>query len=152
GILNVAISGINTPFPPKGLSISRIEREGVVSPRLEVKEGENVTGVRIFLNYGSGSLRGVISLENGTLPPGAQFVVRVAKPGDNYSYVRPPAVDARGHFMMEGLPTGTYEVTALVMGTNFKQPQPVKRTVTLTDGIITDIAITIDMGGQPQTN
>jgi hypothetical protein len=38
--------------------IARIERGGVVQPRgIEVREGEPVTGLRLFVNYGNASLR-----------------------------------------------------------------------------------------------
>lgn len=152
GMLSVGLSAMNSPFPPKGFSISRIERDGVVTPRVEVKDGENVTGVRIFLSYGSGSIRGVLTVENGTLPPNARFFVRLAKPNDNNTYLRPPPVDARGHFMMEGIPAGTYEITAVITAAMVKPTPPVKRIVTVTDGTITDVAISIDLGGQSPPN
>lgn len=152
GTLNVSISGMSSPYPPKGFSISRIELNGAVTPRLEVRDAENLTGVRIVLSYGSGSLRGVINLENGTLPPGARYAVRVVRPNENNMYLRPPAADARGHFVMDGLPAGTYEITVTIVGANVRMPQPVKRVVTVTDGAITDVAITIDMGEQSPAN
>lgn len=152
GTLNVSISGMSSPYPPKGFSISRIELNGAVTPRLEVRDAENLTGVRIVLSYGSGSLRGVINLENGTLPPGARYAVRVVRPNENNMYLRPPAADARGHFVMDGLPAGTYEITVTIVGANVRMPQPVKRLVTVTDGAITDVAITIDMGEQSPAN
>jgi hypothetical protein len=152
GTANIMIGGVNAPYPPRGFSIARIERDGAVVPRFEIRDGENVTGVRVILTYGSGTVRGVITLENGTLPPGARFFVRVSKPGENNLYLRPPTVDARGHFMMEGIPTGIYELTAQVTGFKGTQPAPVKRTVNVTDGMVTDVAITIDMGGLSPTN
>lgn len=152
GTLNVSISGMSSPYPPKGFSISRIELNGAVTPRLEVRDAENLTGVRIVLSYGSGSLRGVINLENGTLPPGARYAVRVVRPNENNMYLRPPAADARGHFVMDGLPAGTYEITVTIVGANVRMAQPVKRLVTVTDGAITDVAITIDLGEQSPAN
>ena len=152
GIVNISIMGMSSGYPPKGFSIARIERNGVVTPRLELRDGENVTGVTVVLSYGNGSIRGVITLENGTLPPGARFFVRVTKSGDNNMSLRPPAVDARGRFVMEGVPTGTYEITVSITGGNVKLPPPVKRTVTLADSVATDVAFTIDMGGQSPTN
>lgn len=152
GIVNLVLSAVNSPYPPKGFSIARIEHDGAVVPRLEIRDAENVTGVRIFVNYGSGSIRGVITLENGTLPPGARFFVRLAKPNENNIYLRPPTVDARGHFMMEGIPTGIYEVTAYVTSGKGTQPPPVKRTVNVTDGAVTDVTITIDVGGISPAN
>jgi hypothetical protein len=75
-------------------------------------------------------------------------MVRLAKPGENNWFIRPPQVDARGHFLMEGVPAGVYDLLAWVIGGN-RQQRPLKRTVSLTDGVVTDIAITMDLGGSP---
>jgi hypothetical protein len=145
GTVNVSLTEKNMPYPPKGFSISRIERDGAVVPRLEVKDGETVSGVRIFVSYGTASLRGVINVENGTVPPGARFTVRLTRMGETNSFLRPPQVDARGHFLMEGLPAGVYEVTAYMIG-NARQTRPsAKRTVSLADGIVTDVTFTVDL-------
>jgi 5-hydroxyisourate hydrolase-like protein (transthyretin family) len=146
GVVNLSVTEKNMPFPPKGFSISRIERDGAVIPRLQVKDGDSVTGVRIVIAYGSASLRGVINVENGALPAGARFMVRLTKPGENNSNIRPPQVDARGHFLLEGLPAGVYEVTAYIIGVPGKQNRPsAKQNVTLADGVIMDVTLTIDL-------
>ena len=96
-------------YPPmamsemKGFVLSRIERDGVTqSPQgLEIKEGEQITGVRIVMSYGNATLRGVVNIENGPLPQGARIVVRLMKPGDVPFNSRPPMVDERGHFVAE---------------------------------------------------
>ena len=149
GTVNISLTEKNMPFPPKGFAIARIEREGAVVPRLEVKDGETVTGVKIFISYGSATLRGVINIENGSLPPNARFMVRLTKPGENNSFIRPPQVDGRGHFLMEGVAAGVYDLQAYIVGGNFRQPRPVKRTVTLTDGVVTDVTVTIDLTPAP---
>jgi len=151
GTAIISLTERNMPFPPKGFAISRIERDGVVVPRLEVKDGETVTGVKVFVGYGTASLRGVINVENGSLPAGARFMVRLSKPGEVNSFMRPPQVDARGHFMMEGIPAGTYDLQAYVMGGN-RQQRSVKRTVSLTDGVVSDITVSIDLGGSTPPN
>lgn len=80
----------------KGFMVSRIERDGVIQPRgIEIKDGEQVSGVRIIVSYGSATLRGVVSVENGPLPAGVRIFVRLSKPGDAPLNVRPPNVDAR---------------------------------------------------------
>jgi 5-hydroxyisourate hydrolase-like protein (transthyretin family) len=140
GRLNMAIGSVASPFPPTGFNIARIEREGVVVPQnFEIKDGEQLTGVRVVLVYGAATLRGVVTFENGTLPEGGRIFIRLVKPGENVSNLRPPQVDARGHFMAEGLPPGTYEVQASAVG------RTVKREINLQDGVTTDIALTIDM-------
>jgi hypothetical protein len=145
GRMNMMIGANNNPYPPVGFNIARIEREGAVTPQgIEIKDGERLTGVRVVLVYGAATLRGVVNLENGTLPEGGRIFIRLLKPGENVSNLRPPQVDARGRFMAEGLPSGTYEVQASVSVP--RAPARIeKREINLQDGVTTDITITIDM-------
>jgi hypothetical protein len=148
GPVNMELGGRVGPFPPKGFSISRIERDGtVVSARgLEIKEGEQVTGLRVVLAQGNGTIRGVVKVENGSLPQGAHIYVRLTKTGEHAAGVRPPPVDARGQFLVEGLPPGVYEVLVSII--NNRSPQrlnPVRREVNVQDGVVTDVVITFDM-------
>lgn len=145
GQVNVSLGGGYGPYPPKGFAISRIERDGMLTPRIEVKDGEQVTGVKIFVAYGNAVLRGVINIENGPLPSGARLFARLSKPGENASYIRPPVVDERGRFSMDGIPPGVYELSVYIYGGYPKQPKPVKRDVSLTDGAVTDVTITLDL-------
>ncbi len=145
GMLNFNVGGVSIPYSTRGFSIARIERDGVRMERgIEIKDGEQLTGVRVVLAYGTGKLRGVVNLENGPAPNGARFYVRVFKSGQPLSNFRPPEVDARGHFLIEDLPAGVYEIQAGVTGF----PQTVKREISVQDGATTDITITIE---QPQT-
>jgi hypothetical protein len=59
--------------------------------------------------------------------------------------LRPPPVDARGRFLIEGIPAGTYEVWATVTGVPQDMFRRTKREVTVQDGVITDLTLTIDM-------
>jgi 5-hydroxyisourate hydrolase-like protein (transthyretin family) len=146
GAVTISLAEKNMPFPPKGFSISRIERDGVVTPRLEVKDGETVAGVKVVVSYGTASLRGVVNVENGTISPNTRFFVRIAKPGENLSNIRQPQVDSRGHFLVEGLPAGVYDVFGSIVGSRQKGA---KRSVTLADGVVTEVALTIDLTPSP---
>jgi 5-hydroxyisourate hydrolase-like protein (transthyretin family) len=151
GMVNFMLGALNNPFPVKGFNVTRIERDGVPLPRsLEVREGEQVTGIRVVLAYGNATLRGVVSFDNGELPNGARFFIRLTKSGQNLTNVRPPQVDARGHFLIEGLPAGTYEVHATVGGVPGVPPRGVTREVNVQDGVITDMTITIEMPTPPK--
>jgi hypothetical protein len=55
-------------------------------------------------------------------------------------------VDERGNFLIEGVPPGSYEISASVMG---RVRKTVKQPVTLTDGVVTDVRITVDVGTPP---
>jgi len=148
GTLNLALVALGTPLPPKGFLITRIERDGVASPRgLEVKDGEQLVGVRVFVSYGSATLRGMVTVENGPLPDKGRVFLRLTKPGDTVSNMRPAIVDQRGHFLMEGLPAGTYELHAVVNLPG--SARTIKREVTLQDGQTTEVTINLD-SAKPQ--
>ena len=143
GALYFNVSGLSSPYSTKGFLILRLERDGVPVQRgIEIKDGEQLTGVRVVLGYGTGKLRGVVNLESGVLPNGARFYVRIHKFNQLVS-MRPPEVDARGHFLIEDLPAGVYEIQAGVTGVT-TVPRTVKREFSIQDGITTDITITIE--------
>jgi protocatechuate 3,4-dioxygenase beta subunit len=153
GVANIILGSAMGPMNTKGFLISRIERDGIVQPRgIEIKEGEQISGLRIVVSYGTGKVRGVVKLENGALPPGAQLFVRLAKPGEgpsSFGY-RPPQVDARGHFLIEGIAPGVYELSVMLGGGTPAQSRRVKQEVSVQDGVITDVVITLELGTVPQ--
>ena len=132
----------------KVITISRVERDGVVQPNgIQVQTGEHLSGIRIVAAYSSGSIRGVVKVENGTLPPSGDLVVGLNKVGDaNWNSGGGTAVDARGHFLIEGLAAGTYELTVSAYVPEWRQrPRTSKQLVTVTDGAATDVILTIDL-------
>lgn len=149
GMLNFNVGSLKAPYSSRGFVIARIERDGIPVQRgIEIKDSEQLTGVRVVLAYGTAKLRGVVNLDNGALPNGARFFVRIVnKSGQLLSNFRPPEVDARGHFLIEDLPAGLYEIQAGVTGLP-QTPRTVKREFSVQDGVTTDITITIEV---PQT-
>lgn len=130
-----------------GFAISRVERDGVVSPQgIEIKPAEQIVGVRVVLIYGSGIVRGTIKFENGPLPTGARLIVRLVKPEAPSTMVgRSPEADARGRFVIEGVPAGSYDlfVTVFIPGSRVR---PVtKQSVTVTDGAVVEVEPVIDL-------
>jgi len=106
----VAISMGGSP-DMRGLAIARIERNGAPAPEgIEVDAGEQVTGVRVVLVYGTLAIRGEFRIVGGALPAGYRFFAsarRVDQPAQN----QPGAeIDARGQFVIENLPPGEYEI------------------------------------------
>jgi hypothetical protein len=146
----MGLSSLNGMSQIKGFVLSSIERDGVMQTReLEVKDSEQVTGVRVIVNYGTAKLSGVVTIENGPLPDGARIFVRLVKSGEA-SDLRQSGVDERGHFLVDGLPSGSYEITASFVGGSAKPPRSVKRTVVLDDGGTTDVNITLDLASGPK--
>jgi hypothetical protein len=144
GTLSLALSSVTNAYPLKGFSISRIERDGVVTPRIELQEGQHVTGVKIFVGYGTASVRGVVTVENGPLPAAARIFLRLTQPGENTSYVRTAPADERGRFVVDGIAAGLYEISAYVTGVP-KAPKLVKQQISLADGVVTEVNLTIDL-------
>jgi hypothetical protein len=55
-------------------------------------------------------------------------------------------VDARGRFLIEGLATGSYEVTVTAYVPEWRQaPRRIKQLVAVTDGAATDVMLTVDL-------
>jgi hypothetical protein len=129
--------------------VVRVERNGVVQgPGVEVKEGEVVSGLRIFVVYGNATIKGVVEVTNGTAPPGAQYSVwlRNLSPESesapsNYS----ADVDARGQFVIEGVFPGMYEISAGVWSadgrTNYA---PRKQQIAVTAGSVSNLTLSVD--------
>jgi hypothetical protein len=132
----------------KGFTISRIERDGVVEPRtIEIKNGDQISGVRLVISYGNSIVRGVIKVENGELPTGARFSIRVTKEGETNTNRQPPQVDSRGHFIIEGLPGGLYyfEASVYIPNSVTGLRRPLRQQVNVVDGASTEVTLTVDM-------
>lgn len=144
GIANFLLTDSRTRSQIKGVAILRIERDGVIQPRgIEIKDGENISGVRIVVSYGEATLRGTINVENGTVPPGSHFTIRVSRPGQS----TPPnsaIADARGSFVMEGLTPGVLDLIVSLITTDRKIRRSVKQQVSVPDGGITNVVVAFD--------
>jgi hypothetical protein len=135
----------------RGLTISRVERDGVVqSNGIQVQNAEHVTGIRIFVAYSNGSIRGVIKMENGTLPPGGRWVIQLRKPEGGSQSITPMEADSRGHVLIQGLAAGNYEVIVMAYAPEWRRRPPIgKQLVTVTDGAAADVIVTIDLTPPP---
>jgi hypothetical protein len=144
----------------KGFVISRIERDGSVQPReLEIKTGEQITGVRVVISYssaGSGVIRGTVKFENGSLPPGSHIAVRLAKQGENQFNMNPSQqlVDSRGRFFIDGLAAGNYELNVMGYLQGWRnRPPSAKQEVNVGEGAVTEVTITLDLkADEPKPN
>ena len=151
GLLRFAISNEGR------FQIVRIERDGIVYPKgMRIKDGEQVSGVRVILNHGSGTVRGVFKVEGGPLPQNAVMHVSLRRLGDDQdSPSGSSPVDARGQFFMEGLIPGTYEMIAAVYVISPGGPVPrgpfrtTKQQVVVTDGGVTNVTVTVNLESTP---
>ncbi len=126
--------------------ISRIERNGVVQAQgVEIKAGEQVSGVKIFVTSGSGVVRGAVSYGDGPLPAKLRVLVRLSRAsGFNPQMYE---VDSRGHFLIEGLTGGTYEMEIFTSMSQSRQPQQrIKQSISVTDGVVTEVVVPLESG------
>jgi hypothetical protein len=142
--------------PFTGLTIIRVERDGVAQPRgVELRDKEQITGVRLVVRYSKGTVRGVVKIENGELPPTARIGIRLLNlSADSLEaqrgYQAPPNVDSRGRFLAEGLAAGTYEVRATVFIPGSRIPPPsAKQQVSVAEDGVSEVTITVNLAPTP---
>lgn len=136
------------PAPPRALNLMRIEHNGVTQDAIDVSEGDQITGVRLVFSHGAGSIRGTVKVEGGALPEGATIWVSIMKPGESFNqFARYVHVDARGKFVADNIPPGTYELTAraVVARSDIPGIPAVTRSITIADGVENQITITFNV-------
>lgn len=93
-----------------GLSILRMERSGVEQKQgIDIKPGEDIADLRIYVADGTGIIRGRVKVEGGPLPEGTRMLASITnKPRFSNGYAE---IDKEGNFAFVGIPAGTYEIT-----------------------------------------
>jgi Carboxypeptidase regulatory-like domain len=148
--------------PAKGFSLMRTEREGVVLREgIEVVAGENVTGVRVVIGYGTCVVRGQLSVQAGAIGPDARLRI-TARKLDGDAPQAGDTADARGRFRLEGLLPGEYEITVNLMFISPSSSAPgapppparqsnqtvAKKNVTVADGVETDVTLVVNLAAK----
>jgi hypothetical protein len=145
GTLNFQFSSIDTRDPTL-FRWGRIERDGVELPgKIEIKEGDQVAGLRIILVYAIGSVRGEVKLENGSLPQNTPLVVRLYADNPRDSAKLPGTfVDSRGHFLLENVPAGKYKLS-VSNWTSGALIKPAKQDIVVAEGGVADVTVVIEL-------
>lgn len=130
--------------------VVRIERNGVIQTgNLDVKQGEDITGVRIVIGYGDASISGTVTIGNGTMPPNGRLILWVNKLNDNPQKLWIDAssqIDTRGQFVIDNLVPGTYEIIAGVLVPGGRAPLgQTKQQVVVSAGSTTNTTIRLDL-------
>jgi hypothetical protein len=131
-----------------GLTILRMERNGAnLQEGLRVEAGEQVAGVRLIATYGNSSIRGVVRVDGGVLPPQLRLTV-AARRVDASASVRDRGgrnvqVDASGRFQFDQLVAGSYELTLRVQGAGRNTVAPV--TVSVGSGAVQSVSFPLDL-------
>jgi hypothetical protein len=153
GVVSFSLGSTVGPIA-QGLSVARVERDGIVQSRgLEIKGDESIIGVRLVLKFLSGVIRGAIKATNGDFPPGTHFSAALRNPStDSPGSLKSAMVDSRGRFFIDGLADGTYEIVVNV--TIFGPDTPrksftAKQRATILEGNVSDVVVTIDLSETP---
>jgi protocatechuate 3,4-dioxygenase beta subunit len=143
--------GANGPNS-SGFAMTRVEHNGVVQGReIDLPRGQDLSGLRIFVTYGTGVIRGQIKVEGGVFPSDALIFIIATRPNESNPFNT--QADSRGRFLIKGVPPGTYEVMMqianfgggqLVLTREVRRPQ--RQTVTVADGADTEVVFTLDLG------
>lgn len=137
--------------PPKGIFLQRVERDGAEQREgLELTAGENVSGVKLVMGYGTGVIRGQVKVETeGDLP--AAVIIRATlqrKEENGLPLQRTAVTDARGRFIVEGLVSGEYrlELISTIASSPGGQVMRVKgeQTVAVTNNAETSVTLTLE--------
>jgi len=145
GTLNFQFRSIDTSDPTL-FRWGRLERDGVELPDgIEIKEGDQITGLRIILVYAIGSVRGEVKLENGSILQNTRLAVRLYADNPRDSAKLPGTfVDSRGHFLLENVPAGKYKliVSNWTSGALIK---PSTQDIVVAEGGVADVKVVIEL-------
>jgi protocatechuate 3,4-dioxygenase beta subunit len=125
----------------RGPGLLRVERNGVEVKELEIHPDEEITGIRVIIAPSTCVIRGRVTIQGGSLQPGATIRV-TARPSSSADSDNPAdflgrrqaEVSGNGSFVFENLTPGTYDVEAFTVIPNEQRPRTpsVKQTVTVT--------------------
>ena len=106
----VSLSSFMRRPGPAALRILRIERNGIeLRDGVDVRPGEDISGLRIVLGAGNSVLRGDVKIEGGPLEGVNLYVMYRPTNGEPNRFHR-AELDARRHFVIKGLTPGEYEL------------------------------------------
>jgi hypothetical protein len=147
------ISAEGFPTMPKGLELVRTELNGLDQQEgIEVTASAHITGVQLVFVYGTGSIRGEVKIEGGVLPETTKFQSFIrAGAGDTRRFNRVIDVDARGHFVAENIPPGTYELSLHALtasGSAVPTVEPITRTITVANGVETRVILVVNLAAK----
>ncbi|MFN2576202.1 MAG: hypothetical protein ABR607_00765 [Pyrinomonadaceae bacterium] len=150
GKVTLDIAGVAGP-ESRAFTVSQILHDGVSSNRqIDLAPGQNVSGVRMYLSYGTGTVKGQVKVEGGTLSPEVALFVSVQRANET-ARMSNAQVDSRGRFVIRGLSAGSYEVILQIMsfGPTNNLPRGFSRihreTVTVTDDSESEVLFTLNL-------
>jgi len=115
----------------------------VVQSNIEIKTNEHINGLRLIVKLSTGSIRGAVRFENGTLSS-ARVQIYIKKVGEDSG--KAAELDDRGRFITEGLMAGVYEVVVVAYPEKYRgTPLSTKQQVVVKDNQASDVMLTLDL-------
>ena len=107
----IARLNLNSFGGSNNFALVRIERNGAPLPGdLELASGQQVNGIVMVTSYANGVISGKVNVVGGTLPNGTMLRIS-ARPLGGTGQNKNTMVGSDGTFRIEGLLTGSYEVS-----------------------------------------
>jgi len=145
---------LNSRKQPQNYWLMGVERDGVLQPQgIEVAAGEQVNGLRVIVAYGSGVVHGKVQAIGGSLPDDVRFDVlaRRADIPDRAVPTQHVRTDELGRFLLEGLPTGKYEIRLMPFiplpsgGMRMTRLPQLSQTISVTSGTESQVTFVMDL-------
>lgn len=151
--LSAGVATVNTISAPdyrpvKDFVVLYTEREGIrVTQGIQLKADEETIGLKVFVARGTGVVRGELRFVNGAVPPSSHLSAQLIRDGESVP-LRGAEVDTRGHFAIEGVPSGTYwiQIYGYIPGA---RNQSARQQVNIVDAVVTEVTITLDLNPVP---
>lgn len=146
------IASFSISYPsPKGLTLERIERDGVIHKNgIEVGSGEEISDIKIILSYSTGAIRGQLQVEGGDISQTTLMFMNLRRNGAQQPMtMRTPFPDVRGRFLIEGLMPGEYEISVFIQirpeDGKPARSKTVNQKVSVTNGNETQVTMSVDL-------
>jgi hypothetical protein len=129
------------------LKVLRVEHNDNSEP-IEVKSGANIAGVKLIFVEANSGLRGRVKFKDGSayVASSASATLYLGQKPIGWT-----AIDARGNFLIENVPTGSYRLVVNLTMTNV---DPVsthnEQTIDLSEGQVSEIVVWLDPKPLPQ--
>ncbi|HYW71337.1 MAG TPA: carboxypeptidase regulatory-like domain-containing protein [Pyrinomonadaceae bacterium] len=147
GKVLISVGAINAP-ELRGFSAARVVANGREAPnrQVELTPGQNISGIRVYIQYGTAVIKGEVKTNGGALPPALMMVSLQA---ENQERVSNAQADTRGRFVMSGIPAGSYTAVLqfLPLGSSPGKisPKVLRQAVTVTDDSESQIVFVVDL-------
>jgi len=129
-------------------TILQIDHDGIgLNQGFEIQPGRSISGLRVLISFGSGAIRGTVTFEGGAFPPNARTAISCRREGAQDG--SGAQLDSRGHFVIQNLTPGSYEVTLQIYYQIDARPQhpptPQKQLVTVANGTEAEANLVVDL-------